>query len=141
MKKTEKREEIVTNVVTIKKEISYTEASVYMKNRMANKEFKKEFATLNGARWLLLQEIGRMKNTATPFTYTVEEAKTLIDINKEEIMPTKSGKYTVNILISFINKKMKERAKQEKEEEKKDLLCSRITKKKTKRLYYNGGLI
>ena len=143
MTNTEKRAEIVTinNVVTNKKEKTYTEASLCMKNRMANKNFKKEFATLQGARWLFLQEIGKMANTDTPFTYTVEEAKALIDNNKEQIMPTKSGKYTVNCLISFINKKIKEREKQEKEQEKKDLLCSRITKKNIKTLYKGGGLI
>ena len=132
------------NTVTtksLKKEITYADASIYLKNRIANKEYKKEFATLNGARWLFLQEIGKMSKTETPFTYTVEEAKEIIDNNKEQIMPTKTGKYTVNCLIAFINKAIKEKAKQEKEEQKKDLLCSRITKKTTKTLYCKGGLI
>ena len=131
MKKvTEKREEIVTNTVTIKKEITYTDASLCMKNRIANKNFKKEFATLNGARWMLLQEIGRMSVTDTPFTYNVNEAKQIIDNNKEQIPATKSGKFTVNILISFINKEIRKREKEKKEEEQKDLLCSRIARKK-----------
>ena len=141
MKKTEEKKEIVTNVVTIKKEITYTDASVYLKNRIANKEYKKEFKTLNGARWLFLQEVGRMATTSTPFTYTVEAAKQIIDNNKEQIMPTKSGTFTVNCLISFINKEIKEKAKEEKEAAKKDLQSSRITKKKYKTLYSNGGLI
>ena len=134
-----KEQEIVTNV--IKKEITYAEASAYMKNRISHKEYKKEFATLNGARWMLLQEVGRMSNTATPFTYTVDEAKKIIDNNKESIPATKTGKFTVNCLIAFINKAIKEKAKQEKEEAKKDLLSSRITKKKEKSLYSQGGLI
>ena len=138
---TTKEQEIVNNTVTIKKEITYTDASVYLKNRIANKEYKKEFKTLNGARWLFLQEVGRMATTSTPFTYTVEEAKEIIDSKKELIMPTKSGTFTVNVLISFINKEIKEQAKKEKEEAKKDLLCSRITKKKYKTLYCAGGLI
>ena len=136
-------EEVVTNVTTTttKKEIKYADASILLKNRIANKEYKKEFKTLNGARWLFLQEIGRMATTATPFTYSVEEAKAIIDNNKEQIMPTKSGKYTVNILISFINKEIKEREKQAKEQARKDLLHSRITKKNAKTLYCAGGLI
>ena len=126
---------------TTKKEIKYADASILLKNRIANKEYKKEFATLNGARWLFLQEVGRMATTSTPFTYTVEEAKQIIDNNKEQIMPTKSGKYTVNCLISFINKEIKKREKERKEQEQKDLQSSRITKKKEKTLYSGGGLI
>ena len=82
-----------------------------------------------------------MATTTTPFTYTVEEAKKIIDNNKESITPTKSGTFTVNCLISFINKEIKEQAKKEKEAAKKDLLCSRIIKKKEKTLYCGGGLI
>ena len=126
---------------TTKREITYTDASLCMKNRIANKEYKKEFKTLNGARWLFLQEVGRMATTSTPFTYTVEAAKQIIDNNKEQIMPTKSGKFTVNCLISFINKEIKKREKERKEQEQKDLQSSRIIKKKEKTLYSNGGLI
>ena len=82
-----------------------------------------------------------MATTSTPFTYTVEEAKEIIDSKKELIMPTKSGTFTVNILISFINKEIKEREKQAKEKAKKDLQSSRITKKNAKTLYCGGGLI
>ena len=126
---------------TTKKEIKYADASILLKNRIANKNFKKEFKTLNGARWMLLQEIAKMQQTTTPFTYTVEAAKKIIDNNKEQIMPTKSGTFTVNVLISFINKEIKEQAKKEKEEAKKDLQSSRITKKNAKTLYSGGGLI
>src|SRR5574344_34075 len=80
---------VVANEKVIKKEIIYAEASAYMRNRISHKNFKKEFLTLNGARWMLLQEIGRMAPTDTPFTYTVKEAKDIIDTNKEFITPTK----------------------------------------------------
>ena len=119
-----------TSITNIKKEKTYTEASVCMKNRMANKNFKKEFATLQGARWMLLQEIGRMEQTDTPFTYTIAEAKSIIDSNKESIMPTKSGKFTVNLLITFINKFLKNKEKEQKREQ-----------KSNKKLYSQGGLI
>ena len=121
----------INNVVSKeKKEITYAAASAYMKNRISHKEYKKEFSTLNGARWMLLQEVGKMQQTSTPFTYTVEEAKQIIDSNKESIMPTKSGKFTVNLLITFINKFLKNKEKEQKREQ-----------KSNKKLYSQGGLI